>query len=87
VVARDLAIAFGWLVIKLASLSIATQPLLIGKASTLVQVLYIFGTLLLLSFDVSMPRLMQLAAWACGLLTVLSALAYGGVFLRGVLRR
>jgi len=33
VVARDLAIACGWLVIKLSSLSIATQPLVVGKRS------------------------------------------------------
>jgi len=78
VVARDLAIACGWLAIKLFSLSIATQPLFIGKASTLVQVLYIFAALFLLAFDLSAPRLTQLAAWACGLLTVLSAVAYGG---------
>jgi cardiolipin synthase len=85
VVARDLAIACGWLAIKLFSLPIATQPLFVGKASTLVQVLYIFATLLLLAFDLSAPRLTQLAAWACGLLTVLSAAAYGGLFLRGIL--
>jgi len=85
VVARDLAIACGWLAIKLFSLPIATQPLFVGKASTLVQALYIFATLLLLAFDVSAPRLTQLAAWACGLLTVLSGCAYGGLFLRGIL--
>jgi len=85
VVARDLAIACGWLAIKLFSLPIATQPLFVGKASTLVQVLYIFATLLLLAFDLSAPRLTQLAAWACGLLTVLSGCAYGRLFLRGIL--
>jgi cardiolipin synthase len=84
VVARDLAIACGWVAIKLFSLSIATQPLFIGKASTLVQVLYILACLLLLAFDLSAPRLTQLAAWACGLLTVLSAASYGGLFLRGL---
>ena len=69
----------------LFSLPIATQPLFVGKVSTLVQVLYIFATLLLLAFDLSAPRLTQLAAWACGLLTVLSGCAYGGLFLRGIL--
>jgi len=31
-----------------------------------VQVLYIFAALFLLAFDLSAPRLTQLAAWACG---------------------
>jgi hypothetical protein len=60
--------------------------LLIGKLSTVVQVLYVFSALLLLAFDLNAPRLMQAAAWICGLFTVLSAAAYGGVFLRGVFR-
>jgi cardiolipin synthase len=86
VVARDLAIACGWLLIKLLGLPVATQPLWIGKASTVVQVLYVLGALLLLAFDLNAPRLMQLAAWGCALLTVLSGCAYGGLFLRGLLR-
>jgi len=83
VVARDLAIAGGWLLIKLFGLAVATAPLLLGKASTMVQVLYIFTALLLLAFDLDAPRLALAASWACGLFTILSALAYGGVFLRG----
>jgi len=38
-----------------------------------------------LAFDLEAPRLMLAAAWVCGLLTVCSALAYGGIFLRGLL--
>ncbi len=87
VVARDLAIATGWLLIKLGFLHVTTTPLLIGKASTLVQVLYIFATLLLLAFDVQAPRLAEAAGWVCGLFTILSGCAYGGVFLRGLGRR
>jgi cardiolipin synthase len=84
VVARDCAIAAGWLLIKLCSLPVATSALLIGKLSTVVQALYVFSALLLLAFDLNAPRLMQAAAWICGLFTVLSAAAYGGVFVRGV---
>jgi hypothetical protein len=47
-------------------------------------VLYILACLFLLAFDLSAPRLTQLAAWACGLLTALSAVAYGRLFLRGL---
>jgi len=84
VVARDLAIVFGWLLIRLMSLPAPTSPLLIGKLSTVVQILYIFTMLLLLSFDVHAPRLVEAAAWGCGLFVILSAAAYAGIFLRGL---
>lgn len=84
VVARDLAIVFGWLLIRLMSLPAPTAPLPIGKLSTVVQILYIFTMLLLLSFDVHAPRLVEAAAWGCGLFVILSAAAYAGIFLRGL---
>jgi cardiolipin synthase (CMP-forming) len=84
VVARDLAIVFGWLLVRLLSLPAPTSPLLIGKLSTVVQILYVFTLLLLLSFDVEAPRLVEAAAWGCGLFVVLSAAAYAGIFLRGL---
>jgi len=84
VVVRDLAIVFGFLLIRLLSLPAPTSPLLIGKLSTAVQILYIFTLLLLLSFDVNAPRLVLAAAWGCGLFVVLSAAAYAGIFLRGL---
>jgi cardiolipin synthase len=84
VMARDAGIVAGWLLIKLLGLPAATAPLFLGKASTVMQVLYIFIALLLLAFDLDAPRLALATSWACGLLTVLSAAAYGGVFLRGL---
>jgi cardiolipin synthase len=84
VVARDLAIVLGWLLIRLLSQPAQTSPLLIGKLSTAAQILYIFTLLLLLSFDVEAPRLALAAAWGCGLFVVLSAVAYAGLFLRGL---
>jgi cardiolipin synthase len=86
VVVRDVAIAAGWLLIRVLRLPVAVSALFIGKLSTVVQVLYIFGTLLLLAFDLSAPHLVLAAAWVCGLFTVLSAAAYAGVFLRGISR-
>jgi cardiolipin synthase (CMP-forming) len=83
VVARDLTIAAGWLMVKLFNLPVATSPLIIGKASTMVQLLFVFAALLLMAFDVNAPRLLQAAACVCALFTILSAAAYGGVFLRG----
>jgi len=83
VVVRDLAIATGWLMIKLFHLPVATSTLFIGKVSTIVQILFVFAALLLLAFDLDAPRLLQAAAWVCALFVGLSAAAYGGVFLRG----
>ncbi|HWU55410.1 MAG TPA: hypothetical protein VN175_07900, partial [Rhizomicrobium sp.] len=58
----------------------------IGKLSTAIQVLYVLSALLVLAFDLNAPRLEQAAAWLCGLVTILSAGAYSGVFLRGLFR-
>jgi len=84
VVARDGAIAAGWLLIRGLGLPVAVRPLLVGKASTMMQILYVLGVLLLLAFDLDAPRLALAAAWICGLFTILSAVAYAGLFLRGM---
>jgi cardiolipin synthase (CMP-forming) len=84
VVARDGAIAAGWLLIKALDLPLAMRTLFLGKASTMVQILYVLGVLLLLALDLDAPRLALAAAWVCALFTVLSAAAYAGLFLRGV---
>lgn len=86
IVARDLAIIIGWLLVKLFGLPMTTKPLFIGKLSTAIQLLYVLSALLILAFDLKAPRLEQVAAWVCGLVTILSAGAYSGVFLRGLLR-
>jgi cardiolipin synthase (CMP-forming) len=85
VVGRDGVIVFGWLSIKLFALSVETNPLLFGKISTLVQALYIFTALLLLAFDLDAPHLALAVAWTCGLFTILSAVAYARIFLRGLM--
>lgn len=84
IVARDVGIVAGWLLVKLFALPLATKALFIGKLSTVVQVLYVLSALLVLAFDLDVPRLEQAAAWVCGLVTTLSAAAYSGVFLRGL---
>jgi cardiolipin synthase (CMP-forming) len=86
VVARDLAIIIGWLLVKLFGLPMTIRALFIGKLSTAIQVLYVLSALLVLAFDLDAPRLEQAAAWVCGLVTILSAAAYGGIFLRGLFR-
>ena len=84
VIARDVAIAAGWLLIRYVPLKIETGPLPTGKLSTVVQGLYILAILLLLAFDIDAPRLAGIFAWICGLAAIVSAAAYAGVFLRGV---
>jgi cardiolipin synthase len=86
IVARDLAIVAGWLLVKVFALPLATKALFIGKLSTAIQLLYVLSALLILAFDWEAPRLEQASAWVCGLVTILSAGAYGGVFLRGLFR-
>jgi len=84
VVARDVAIVVGWLLVKLFAWPMPTSPLFVGKLSTAIQILYILSALLLLAFDLEAPRLEQAAAWIAGLVTIFSAGAYGTVFLRGI---
>lgn len=87
VVARDAAIAAGWLVVKAASLPVTVRALPVGKLSTAVQLLYIFTALLLLAFDLKAEVLMTVFAWICGLVTVAAGGAYAGLFLRGLFSR
>lgn len=81
VVSRDFAIAAGWLMIKLLGVHMEIRALFLGKLSTVFQILYVLAALLLLAFDLDAPRLMLAAAWICAGFTVLSAIAYAGVFL------
>ncbi|MCU1386550.1 MAG: pgsA 1 [Acidobacteria bacterium] len=84
VVIRDGSIAVGWLLVKMLGLPLSTRPLLIGKTSTVVQLLYVLVLLLLLAFNLEAPRLADAGAWTCGLVTALSGLAYAVVALRTV---
>lgn len=87
VVARDAAIAAGWVLIQYLALPMRREPLMIGKISTVVQVVYILAMLLLLALEIDAPALANGAAWVTGLVTILSASAYAGLFLRGFLTR
>jgi cardiolipin synthase len=86
VIGRDVLIAAGWLAVRLWSLPVPLEALRIGKASTLAQICYIGLMLVMLALDITAPRLGALAAFAAGLLTVLSGGAYAGVFLRNATR-
>ncbi|MDB5733757.1 MAG: CDP-alcohol phosphatidyltransferase family protein [Alphaproteobacteria bacterium] len=82
VVMRDASIAVGWLLVKMLGLPLSTRPLLIGKISTVVQLLYVLVLLLLLAFNLEAPRLSEGGAWICAVFTLLSGLAYAVTALR-----
>jgi cardiolipin synthase len=84
VVAGDAAIALGATIVWMLSLPLRIAPLMIGKATTAVQVGYIGAWLLLLAADLETPRLMQAGAYTVAVFTLLSAFAYGGQFLRAL---
>lgn len=85
VLARDLAIVTGWLCARLLGLPLKLEPLFIGKLSTAMQIVYVLALLVMLAFDLELPLLVKASAGACGLLTLASAAAYAGLFLRGLL--
>jgi cardiolipin synthase len=84
VVARDVAIALGAVIARALSLPLRIAPLIIGKAATAVQVGYIGIWLLLMALDFEAPRLMQAGAYTVAVFTLLSAFAYGSLFLRAL---
>jgi cardiolipin synthase len=71
--------------VRMLGLAFQTRPLLIGKISTVVQLLYVLVLLLLLAFNLEAPRLADAGAWTCGVFTALSGLAYAAVALRTAL--
>lgn len=85
VIVRDAVIAIGAVLAKLVGLSMRIEPLLIGKASTLVQVCFVGILLLLLAFDRDAPRLVTAAGWTVAVFVILSFAAYAQLFLRALL--
>jgi cardiolipin synthase len=84
VIGRDLVFAVAWVVIKLLGLGLATPTLFVGKVSTVVQVVYILTVLLLLAFDLDAPRLGLALAWTCAFFTLVAAVGYAAMMLRGL---
>jgi cardiolipin synthase len=82
VILRDGAIVVCWLLVRMLGRAFQTRPLLIGKISTVVQLLYVLVLLVLLAFNLEAPRLADAGAWTCGFFTALSGLAYAAVALR-----
>lgn len=84
VIGRDAAIVLGVLLARALDAPLQIAPLLVGKASTVVQVVYIALVLLLLALDVSLPRVIFAGVIAVAALTLASFFAYAYVWLQAV---
>jgi len=87
VIARDIAIIVGLILIRTLALSVPMTPLPIGKASTAVQVGYIGLTLFELAFRIDVPGLLSAAAILVAFVTAASWIAYGQVLFRAFVMR
>jgi cardiolipin synthase len=88
VIARDVAIVLGLLLIRAYALSVPMTPLPVGKASTAVQVGYIGLVLLNLAFGFVAPALLSAGVILVAVVTAASWVAYGQVLIRAfALRR
>jgi cardiolipin synthase len=84
VLLRDGAIALGWLVMRLFSLPVKFEASRLGKLSTVMQILYVGGWLLLLAFLLEAQNLMLGAAYVTAAVTVASGLGYALVLARSI---
>lgn len=87
VIGRDILIVLGVAVARLASLPLVVQPLLVGKVSTVLQVLYIALVLLLLTLHEPPAGLERIGEAAVLVLTLWSFLAYAQVWFRAATQR
>jgi cardiolipin synthase len=85
VIGRDIAIVLGVGLARLFALPVKIEPLMVGKASTVVQVGYIALILLLLTFEVGMPVLAETAGIIAMAFTLMSWFSYGQLFYRAIL--
>jgi cardiolipin synthase (CMP-forming) len=84
VIGRDVAIVLGVLVARALEAPLRIAPLIVGKASTVVQVLYVAFVLLLVSLDQSRPRMMLAGEGTVAIFTVWSFFAYAYVWLQAI---
>lgn len=87
VIGRDLFIVLGVLLAKILGLPLEVKPLMVGKVSTVAQVVYIALVLLLLSLHEPPPVIERAGEAVVTLLTAWSFVAYGLIWLKAVFRR
>jgi cardiolipin synthase len=84
VIGRDVAIVVGVGLARLLEAPLRIAPLTIGKASTVVQVVYVALVLLQLAANLSLPRLVFAGTLVVAVFTLLSFFAYAYVWLQAV---
>jgi len=82
VIGRDLCIVLAILVARMLALPLRVEPLPIGKACTVVQVVYVAIVVSMLAFQIVEPRPLQIAAWVTAGFTLVSSMAYAGLWLK-----
>ncbi|MEJ0024555.1 MAG: CDP-alcohol phosphatidyltransferase family protein [Rhizomicrobium sp.] len=88
VIGRDVAVVLGVGLAWVLTLPLKVEPLAIGKANTVVQVVYVAMMLLLLTLNVDLPALAMTGAVAASGFALASLAAYGQLLLRAfALRR
>jgi cardiolipin synthase (CMP-forming) len=84
VIGRDAAIVLGVGLARQLKAPLRIDPLTIGKASTVVQVVYVALVLLSLAADLSVPQLVFAGTVVVAIFTLLSFFAYAYVWLQAV---
>ncbi len=84
VIGRDAAIVLGVLLARMLGAPLRIAPLTVGKASTVVQVVYIASILALLAADMSLPRIVFAGVITVAIFTLLSFFGYAYVWLQAV---
>jgi len=82
VIGRDIAIVIGVLLARAFDMPLAVAPLMVGKVSTVVQVLYIAFMLLVLALNAGWPHMQLGGNLAVAVLAVWSGLAYALIWVR-----
>ena len=84
VIGRDAAIVLGIAAARLVDAPLRIAPLIVGKASTVVQVVFIALVLLLLAANLDIPWLVTAGCVVVAFFTLWSFLAYAVVWLQAV---
>ena len=87
VIGRDIAIVSGIFLAKAMNAPLQVKPLIVGKASTVVQVAYIALILVLLAFDLHLPILPRAGVVLVAVFAFWSLIAYAGVWRQAVARQ
>ena len=85
VIFRDIAILLGLGLAYLWALPVRATPSFLGKVSTAVQVIYVAFMLVVLTFDIGMPWLVNFAEIAVAAFTLASGLGYAQTWLRAAM--